>query len=598
MTPVRRMWAAMAGQRPELVLAGFVGALASASAVALLGTSAWLISTAAGAPPVLTLTVAAVMVRAFALGRAVFRYGERLIGHDAAFRGLTDLRIRVYERLERLAPVGLAGFSRGDLLTRLVADVDAALDLPLRIVLPWAQAALVSAGAVAFCVWLAPDAGLLIGVLVVVGLTLAPWMVGHLASRAEQRIAPAKALLTGSVVTALDATADLVAFGRSSDALAQIASLDDRVTELTRRSSLALAFGGGVGVALQGAAVTGALVLAIPRVTEGTLPAVWLAVVALLPLALFEVLSSLPVSALALQRLRGSADRLAAIDDMTNPVVDPSTPAHLPEGFTGLELRGVKARWSAAGPYALLGVSLSITPGEHVTIVGPSGSGKSTLASVLMGFLGYEGTIHVNGIELSSVSGDELRTRIGLMAQRSHLFDTTVAENVRLGRPGVGDDAVWRALEAAQVDEAVRSMPRQLDTEVGTFGLAVSGGEAQRLALARLLLEPPPAIIFDEPTEHLDPRTAQALEVTLRSSTANSTRITISHRLDSIDAGSRVIVLRDGLVEACGSAAELAGQGGWFADRLANERAETDMAALIEGLPIGTAVARITLDRS
>ncbi|CAB4872807.1 MAG: thiol reductant ABC exporter subunit CydC [Actinobacteria bacterium] len=598
MTPVRRMWAAMAGQRPELVLAGFVGALASASAVALLGTSAWLISTAAGAPPVLTLTVAAVMVRAFALGRAVFRYGERLIGHDAAFRGLTDLRIRVYERLERLAPVGLAGFSRGDLLTRLVADVDAALDLPLRIVLPWAQAALVSAGAVAFCVWLAPDAGLLIGVLVVVGLTLAPWMVGHLASRAEQRIAPAKALLTGSVVTALDATADLVAFGRSSDALAQIASLDDRVTELTRRSSLALAFGGGVGVALQGAAVTGALVLAIPRVTEGTLPAVWLAVVALLPLALFEVLSSLPVSALALQRLRGSADRLAAIDDMTNPVVDPSTPAHLPEGFTGLELRGVKARWSAAGPYALLGVSLSITPGEHVTIVGPSGSGKSTLASVLMGFLGYEGTIHVNGIELSSVSGDELRTRIGLMAQRSHLFDTTVAENVRLGRPGVGDDAVWRALEAAQVDEAVRSMPRQLDTEVGTFGLAVSGGEAQRLALARLLLEPPPAIIFDEPTEHLDPRTAQALEVTLRSSTMNSTRITISHRLDSIDAGSRVIVLRDGLVEACGSAAELAGQGGWFADRLANERAETDMAALIEGLPIGTAVARITLDRS
>ncbi len=598
MTPVRRMWAAMAGQRPELVLAGFVGALASASAVALLGTSAWLISTAAGAPPVLTLTVAAVMVRAFALGRAVFRYGERLIGHDAAFRGLTDLRIRVYERLERLAPVGLAGFSRGDLLTRLVADVDAALDLPLRIVLPWAQAALVSAGAVAFCVWLAPDAGLLIGVLVVVGLTLAPWMVGHLASRAEQRIAPAKALLTGSVVTALDATADLVAFGRSSDALAQIASLDDRVTELTRRSSLALAFGGGVGVALQGAAVTGALVLAIPRVTEGTLPAVWLAVVALLPLALFEVLSSLPASALALQRLRGSADRLAAIDDMTNPVVDPSTPAHLPEGFTGLELRGVKARWSAAGPYALLGVSLSITPGEHVTIVGPSGSGKSTLASVLMGFLGYEGTIHVNGIELSSVSGDELRTRIGLMAQRSHLFDTTVAENVRLGRPGVGDDAVWRALEAAQVDEAVRSMPRQLDTEVGTFGLAVSGGEAQRLALARLLLEPPPAIIFDEPTEHLDPRTAQALEVTLRSSTANSTRITISHRLDSIDAGSRVIVLRDGLVEACGSAAELAGQGGWFADRLANERAETDMAALIEGLPIGTAVARITLDRS
>jgi ABC-type transport system involved in cytochrome bd biosynthesis fused ATPase/permease subunit len=210
--PVR---AAMAGEWRMLTVAGLVGALASACAVALLGTAAWLIATAAGAPPVLTLTVAAVMVRAFALGRAFLRYGERLIGHEAALRGLTGLRVRVYGRLERLAPVGLAGFARGDLLTRLIADVDSALDLPLRVVLPWAQAALVSAGTVAFCIWLWPSAGLIVGCAVLAALVLTPWAAAAVANRSERRMAPSKALLASAVVTALDASADLIAFGET-----------------------------------------------------------------------------------------------------------------------------------------------------------------------------------------------------------------------------------------------------------------------------------------------------------------------------------------------------------------------------------------------
>ena len=178
-SPVRTLWNAMSSQRRELALAGVLGAVASASAVALLGVSAWLIATASTMPPVLTLTVAAVLVRTFALSRAVFRYGERIVGHDAAFRGLTELRVVVYGHLERLAPTGLAAFGRGDLLSRLVADVDAALDLPLRVILPWAQAALVSLATVAFLVVLLPPAGVAIGVLVVIGLALTPWLVAR-----------------------------------------------------------------------------------------------------------------------------------------------------------------------------------------------------------------------------------------------------------------------------------------------------------------------------------------------------------------------------------------------------------------------------------
>ena len=583
----------MVGERSMLALAGLIGALATGCAVALLGTAAWLIATAAGAPPVLTLTVAAVMVRAFALGRAFLRYGERLVGHDAALRGLTDLRVHVYERLERLAPVGLAGFARGDLLTRLIADVDSALDFPLRVVLPWAQAGLVSAATVAFCAWIWPSAGLVIGCTIVAALVITPWVASSVASRAEQRTAPSKALLASAVVTALDASADLSAFGQHGSAVQRIASIDRDVTAIAERSSAALGLAGGLGVLLQGAAVTGVIVVAAPAVLDGSLSAVWLAVLALLPLALFEAMVPLPTSALAYQRLRGSAQRLVALDAMPDPVVRPSFPASVPPGFTTLELRGVSARWGAGDSFALHEVDLRITAGEHVTIVGPSGAGKSTLAAVLMGFLGYEGSVRLNGVELAEASGDGIRERIGMLSQRSHVFGTTIAENVMLGRQGVTDAEVWRALAAAQLDESVRRMPGGLDAEVGPLGMTLSGGESQRLALARILLDPPPLLILDEPTEHLDAATAQAIEGTIRRSTSESTRITITHRLRGISADDRVVVLRDGRIEADGTCRELAAAEGWFAGQLRLERDESEMASLIASLPVGVAVSRM-----
>ncbi len=590
-SPVRRMWRGMAEQRGELVLAGLAGLLASTAVVALLGTSAWLISRAAEAPPVLTLTVAAVMVRAFALGRAVFRYLERILGHDAAFRGLTSLRVTVFDRMERLAPVGLARFARGDMLTRLVGDVDAALDLPLRIVLPWVQAAIVAAGAVAFCLWLVPGAGALIAVVALLGLTLVPWAVGALAARAERRIAPAKAELSAAVVASLESTADLVAYDRVAAATAHVSGLDRTLTALSRRSAAALGVGGGVTVALQGIAVVGALVLAIPSVTSGRLAPVWLAVIALLPLALFEVIGTLPASALALQRLRGSAERVAALELAPDPVPEPLHPRAVPSGFAGLELRGVSAGWLGERT-VLHDVHLRVEPGEHVAIVGPSGAGKSTLVAVLCGFLAYQGSYALNGVEAAEADGDALREVIGVLAQQAHVFDTTIVENIRLGRREVTDERAWQALEQAQFADAVRAMPRGLDTAVGAFGTAISGGEGQRLALARFLVDPRPVLILDEPTEHLDPRTAASLAATLEQASAGLTRIEVTHRLRTLPDDIRVVVLVDGRIAADGRVGELARQPGWFADRLADEQREHDLLALIDRLPVGRGVSR------
>lgn len=590
MNPTTRMWRAMSAQRGELSLAAIAGVLASVSAVALLGTSAWLISRAAEAPPVLTLTVAAVMVRAFALGRAIARYGERLIGHDAAFRGLASLRVAVYARLEALAPVGLARFARGDLLSRLVGDVDAALDLPLRIVLPWVQAGIVAAATVAFCAWLVPTAGLAIGLLAVVALTLSPWLVARLATRAEQRLAPTRARMTSAVVAAIDGSPELLANGRTDTALRSVEQVDDELTALAKRSAAALGFGGGVTTALQAAAVIAALMLAIPRVTDGTLAPVWLAVIALIPLALFEVTGVLPGAALALERVRGSAQRLAAVEDQPDPVTAPARPAELPEGFRGLELADVSASWIGGGSTAIRNISFTIEPRQRLWIVGPSGAGKSTLAAVLLGFLSYEGRVRINGVEAREADGDALRTRIGLLAQRSHVFDTTIGQNIALGRMDPDDAAVRAAVSVAQLSATVDALPAGLDTMVGAFGAAVSGGEAQRIALARLLVQPRPLLVLDEPSEHLDAVTAAALDDALDAATRDCATVVITHRVARIAPSDRVLVMRDGEIQAQGAASELAQTNAWFADRLRDERAEADMAALISGLPTGQAV--------
>lgn len=588
MSPVRALWKAMSAQRLELAIAACVGFLASASAIALLGTSAWLISRAAEMPPVLTLSVAAVMVRAFALGRAVFRYLERLLGHDAAFRGLSQLRVRVYESLEAITPQGLARFTRGDLIARLGADVDAAVDLPLRIVLPWAQAALVATGTIAFLVWVLPTAGVVVGVIVLIALTVLPWLIGRTASKAEARLAPGKADLAHATLASLTAAPDLLVLGADARALSSLRTCDSVVTALGRRESIALGLSGGTGTLVQGLAIVATLVIAIPAVGDARLPAVMLAVVALLPLALFDVLQTLPGSALAFHRLRGAAERLAELHDASTDGIPDSTV--VPGSFTGLRVEGLRARWPGAAADALEGVTMSIAPGERIAIVGPSGSGKSTLATVLMGFLEYEGSAITCGQEVRALNGDDLRERIGMMEQNSHIFDTTIAANLRLGRLDASDRDVWAALEEAQLAEWVRSLPQGLETEVGSFGTRLSGGQQQRLALARLLLASRDLIILDEPTEHLDAQTAQSLDTTLIAATAARTAILITHRLTGLEAADRIYVLDHGRVIERGTHPDLMAAEGWYAANRRRQDEQLSMAELIHRLPVGVGV--------
>lgn len=586
---MRGIWDDVAGSRREIWLAAFLGFLASASAVALLGTSGWLIARAAELPPVLTLTVAAVMVRTFALGRAVMRYLERLVGHDAAFRGLTVLRVRVYRSLESITPLGLSRFTRGDLLARLGADVDAALDLPLRVVLPWVQAGIVALATSAFVFWLLPEAGLVVAVLAGAAVLMWPWLVGRVVRKAEGSIAPARGALTQAIIAALDAAPVLASFGAAPTALRALQVRDAQLTRAETREAGALGVGAAVGLALQGLAVTGAIAVTVPRVVNGEIAPVWLAVIALLPLALFDVLTTVPTAAVARERVRGSAQRLESIAEAAG-VTASTQPGDGVGEFASLTLRGVTARWPGGSTDALVNVDLELRAGERVLIMGPSGSGKSTLAAVIMGFLDYAGSAQLNGHEIAELGSDRVCATIGLLSQHAHVFDTSVEENVRLGRIDASEREIIETIERARLGEWVRSLPEGLDSRVGAFGARMSGGERQRLALARLLLAHRSALVLDEPTEHLDRETAREVEATIARETSGVASLVISHQV--VGNVDRIIEMDAGRIVASGTHEELMNRDGWYARQVLRQRDSEQMGDVIAQLPAGIAVPR------
>jgi thiol reductant ABC exporter CydC subunit len=307
------------------------------------------------------------------------------------------------------------------------------------------------------------------------------------------------------------------------------------------------------------------MAVGVPAVRSGALDGVLLAVIVLLPLAAFEVVAGLPLAAQHLERVRRSAARIFAVLDAPPPVEEPSDPSPLPAAPYTLQVEDLRARWTPAAPYALDGISLSLAPGRRCAIVGPSGSGKTTLASVLLRFLEpASGSVTLNGTDLRALTGDDVRTVIGLCAQDAHLFDSTIGENVRLARPAATDDEIRDALRRARLLDWVESLPRGLDTRVGEHGARVSGGQRQRIALARALLAGFPVLLLDEPAEHLDTATADALTADLLTATEGRTTLLVTHRLTGLDAVDEIIVLDGGRVADRGTHAELVARPGLY----------------------------------
>ena len=506
----------------RLALALVLGVAAAGSAVALLATSAWLITAASAQPPVLLLMVPIVAVRAFGVGRGVFRYVERLVGHDAAYRVLGETRARITGRLEKLAP--LTSQRKGDLLARLVLDVDAVLDLWLRVLLPATVAAVTAAATVALLAILLPTAGAAVAVAVLIACTVVPWLTARTAERAERNLAGARGDVAATTTEALLTAADVVAFNAIDTVLDDFSRRDARLAAAERRS----AWSAGLGSALLVLCVGGASIAALVLGSTANITGAVFAVLVLTPLALADVLGGLPAAAQLAIRVRASLDRVQELVDTPSSVTEPVEPLPLPAG-RDLQVRLLRAGYD--GSDVLDGLNLDLPAGSRVVITGPSGSGKSTLASVLLRFLEPRGgQVLLDGVDVARLQGDQVRSVVGLLTQESHVFDTSIRENLLLAKPGASDLRLWEALYRARLGLLVESLPDGLDTMVGEHGARLSGGERQRLAFARLLLADRDVLVLDEPTEHLDEETGRALLADLFGAAGDRTVVLLTHR--------------------------------------------------------------------
>ncbi len=569
------------GRRGRLLGALGLGSLALGSAVGLMATSGWLISRASQQPPVLYLMVAVTATRAFGIGRAVFRYAERLVSHDAVLRMLADTRVAVYRRLERLAPAGLRGTRRGDLLTRLVADVDAFQDYWLRWLLPAGVALTVSAASVGFTAWLLPEAGAVLAAGLLAAGAGVPLLTATAARRTERRLAPARGVLATRVTDLLTGTAELTVSGALPARTDAVRRADGTLTRIAARAAAVTGLGDGLTALVSGLTVTATAAFGAQAVAAGRLSGVAMAVVVLTPLAAFEAVLGLPLAARYRQRVRRSAERVYEVLDAPEPVREPVAPRQAPASPFPVVVKGVTARYAGQRREALAGLDLTLEEGRRVAVVGASGSGKTTLAQVLLRFLDPEaGSYTLAGVDACALDGDDVRRFVGLCAQDAHLFDSSVRENLLLARKDATEADLRAALDRARLLDWVDALPDGLDTLVGEHGARLSGGQRQRLALARALLAGFPVLVLDEPAEHLDLPTADALTADLLAATEGRTTLLITHRLAGLDAVDEVIVLDAGRVVQRGPYERLVTEDGPLRE-MARREAEAESSVAV-----------------
>jgi ATP-binding cassette, subfamily C, bacterial CydC len=548
---LRRVLAEPGTPYGRLTLAGLLGLASAAATIGLLAGSGYVLGRAALRPGLSAIAGILAVVEVLAFLRGPLRYWERLVGHDAALRALTRWRVWLYDCLTPRVPAALAGWRSGDLLTRAVDDVDSLQDLYLRTLLPVAIA--VGAGIVGVVAVgvILPVAAWALGIPLLVALVVPALLTWRRSG--DDEVAALSGGLSALVVDAVQGAPELLAFGADAAALHSVEELARRADTVERRHArLATVNGVLIQLCLAGA-VTAVLALGVGAVHTHQLGQVMVAVLPLAALATFETVAGVPHAVARALAVRASADRLFALSRVPVPVHDPAAPAPVAAGVPAVAFAGAALRYGPGLPRALDGVSLALAPGSTLAVTGSSGAGKSSLVNALLRYWPLEeGTLMVGGTDATALASAETRGACALADQRAHLFAGTVRTNVLLGRPDASDDDLAAALAAARLDEWVAGLPEGLDTPVGEDGVAVSGGERRRLAVARALLAPGPVLVLDEPTSALDPALAdRVVEGALGSAAASGRSVLlVTHRAAEADRCAGAVALEAGQVVA------------------------------------------------
>jgi thiol reductant ABC exporter CydC subunit len=547
-----------------MLLATLLGLATVGSGIGLMTTAAYLIAAAALGPSIAELQVAIVGVRFFGIARGVARYLERYVSHDVTFRLLARIRTWFYGRLEPLAPARLMAFRSGDLLARIVADVETLENFYLRVLAPPAvallTALLVAALLGSFDLRLA---AVLLGFLLLAGGAL-PLAVRALGRVVGEKLVQVRADLNAQLVDGIQGVADLLAFGAGQRHLLHLQGTSQALGELQGRMARLGGFQGALTGLLMNLATITVVAVAIPLVRTGQLDGVYLALLAVAAISSFEAVLPLPQAFQYLDNSLAAARRLFEIVD-AEPVVVDAPHAAPPPARLDLVFQDVRAAYEPGGPLALDGIDFCLPQGGRLAVVGPSGAGKSTLIRVLLRFWDYEaGHVLLGGRELRAYSQEDLRSRIAFVSQRTHLFNATVRENLLLARPGASEADVRRAAEQAGIHEFVARLPEGYDTWIGEQGLRLSGGERQRLAIARAILKDAPILLLDEPTANLDALTERQVLAELQALMAGRTTLMVTHRLAGLEAMDEILVLRAGQIAERGQHQDLLQQGGLY----------------------------------
>ncbi len=542
-----------------LLLAALAAFLTVASSIGLLMTSAYLIAKAALQPSIAALSVAIVGVRFFGIARGIFRYLDRLISHEMTFRLLARIRVWFYESLEPRVPSQALNNKSGDLLARMVTDVNSLEGFYVRVLAPPLVAvliALLSAILLGGFSW--TFATVLLGAFVLAGVII-PWVFQGRAQRLSRDIIDKRTRLQQQTLDLVQGRDELQLFNQTSAFLADLQQTGQHLVTSQHQLKTLIANQRSLVTLILNVTLLVILVIAIPRIQANLLDGVFLAVIVMGTMAAFEVLTPLPTMAQDLHQSLQSADRLLQIEAQPKPSAAlKATTNH------AIEFDRVTFQYDHTP--VLRDISLAIPPGQKVAIVGPSGSGKSTLINLILGHWQPDrGDIRLQGDMMDS---NTISNRIAVTAQKPYFFNTTFMENLTLAQPDATQEAINEVLKNVQLTSLVQSLPQGLDTWVGEHGHRLSGGEQQRLALARTLLTNAPIQVFDEPTAHLDPDTEKKILETLLHQ-PDRTVLLLTHRLIGLDQVDRIDVLHEGRIVESGTHQALMEAKGMYGEMVA-----------------------------
>jgi thiol reductant ABC exporter CydC subunit len=498
-----------------------LGAFAFIGGIGLTVSSGWLITMAAQHPPILTLTVAIVGVRFFGISRSVSRYAERVLSHKAVFDRLTSLRVTLYQKIAASSIKFVQDFSSSTAVKTLVDDVERAQEYQLRVVLPRAAAVIALITGALLGLWVNVASIYLIGPALLLTLLIYPRLILRNCKEAAGEIEKLENLYTNAIEVNTYGVTEAQIYGYLAEVQSQSTELTfsiSRSEERVIKKSLFLSYLTAITI---GSTLIALVYLAYSLRLNEDIPQVQVAMLIFLPLVLFEAITAWYPNLFTAGKLTASA---ASVKNLAKSSKTPELPECQLSEITDLVANHLQVAWSQE---FMQPVSFHIRRGELLVIRGRSGSGKSTLAMGLLGLLPYRGSLTSNGIEISTAT--ELSDRIVGTVQRSHIFNTTVRENLKIANPATSDEQIMFALALVELTDLINELPQGLDTQIGEFGRPLSGGEAKRLSLARVLLSNADVIVLDEPTEHLDAELASRIENSVRTFYSNRILIVITH---------------------------------------------------------------------